>query len=172
MQTGPGEPGRWEIVEDDQTPDGRALAQVSRDPSANRFPLLIYMPTVPADVEVRAKLRPVAGRIDQAGGLAVRLLDPDNYYVARANALEGNVRFYKVVDGKREQLAGANIPIASNRWHELILHARGERFTVTFDGEELFSVTDRTFGSPGKVAFWTKADSVTRFDSLVIKSLR
>ena len=80
--------------------------------------------------------------------MAVRLLDPDNYYVARANALEGNVRFYKVVDGKREQLAGANIPIASNRWHELILHARGERFTVTFNGEELFSVTDRTFALP------------------------
>ena len=173
MQTGPGEPGRWEIVEDD-TDTGRTGARPG-EPGSERQPFSapdLHGATCPADVEVRAKLRPVAGRIDQAGGLAVRLLDPDNYYVVRANALEGNVRFYKVVDGKREQLAGANIPIASNRWHELILHARGERFTVTFDGEELFSVTDRTFGSPGKVAFWTKADSVTRFDSLVIKSLR
>ena len=82
------------------------------------------------------------------------------------------MRFYKVVGGKREQLAGANLPVASNRWHELILRARGDRFTVTFDGEELFTASDRTFSSPGKVAFWTKADSVTRFDSLVIKSLR
>jgi hypothetical protein len=172
MQTGHGNPGRWETVEDDKALGGRALAQVSQDPTDNRFPLLIYMPTVPADVEVRTKLRPVSGKVDQAGGLAVRLLDPHNYYVARANALEGNVRFYKVVGGKRQQLAGANLPVASNQWHELILRAEGERFTVTFNGKELFTATDRTITSPGKVAFWTKADSITRFDSLEIKPLQ
>jgi hypothetical protein len=171
MQTGPGQPGRWEVVEDDQAPGGRALAQVSPDPTDSRFPLLIYMPTVPADVEVRTRLRPIAGKVDQAGGLAVRLLDPDNYYLVRANALEGNVRFYKVVGGKRQQLAGANLPVASNQWHELILRAQGDRFTVTFDGKELFAVTDQTITSPGKVAFWTKADSITRFDALEITPL-
>jgi hypothetical protein len=102
MQTGPGQSGRWEVVEDDQAPGGWALAQVSQDPTDNRFPLLIYMPTVPADVEVRTRLRPISGKIDRAGGLAVRLLDPDNYYVVQTNALEGNVRFYKVVGGKRQ----------------------------------------------------------------------
>lgn len=172
MQTGPGKPGRWEVVEDGKASGGRVLAQVSQDPTDGRFPLLIYMPTVPADVEVRTRLRPVSGKVDQAGGLAVRLLDPDNYYVARANALEGNVRFYKVVGGKRQQLAGANLPVASNQWHELILRARGERFTVMFDGKELFTATDQTITSPGKVAFWTKADSITRFDSLEIKPLQ
>ncbi len=172
MQTGPGEPGRWEVVEDDQASGGRAVAQVSPDPTDSRFPLLIYVPTVPADVEVRTRLRPIAGKVDQAGGLAVRLLDPDNYYVVRANALEGNVRFYKVIGGKRQQLAGANLPVASNQWHALVLRAQGERFTVTFDGKELFAATDRTITSPGKVAFWTKADSITRFDSLEITPLQ
>jgi hypothetical protein len=172
MQTGPGKPGRWEVVEDEQAPGGRALAQVSPDPTDSLFPLLIYMPTVPADVEVRTRLRPIAGKVDQAGGLAVRLLDPDNYYLVRANALEGNVRFYKVVGGKRQQLAGANLRVASNQWHELILRAQGDRFTVTFNGKELFAATDRTITSPGKVAFWTKADSITRFDSLEIKPLQ
>jgi hypothetical protein len=155
MQTGLGQPGRWEVVGDDKASGGRALAQMSQDPTDNRFPLLIYMPTVPADVEVRTRLRPIAGKVDQAGGLAVRLLDPNNYYVVRANALEGNVRFYKVVGGMRQQLAGANLPVASNQWPELILGAQGDRFTVTFNGEELFAATDRTFTSPGKVAFWT-----------------
>jgi hypothetical protein len=172
MQTGPGQPGRWEVVEDDKASGGRALAQVSQDPMDSRFPLLIYMPTVPADVEVRTRLRPISGKVDQAGGLAVRLLDPDNYYLVRANALEGNVRFYKVVGGKRQQLAGANLPVTSNQWHELALRARGERFTVTFNGKELFTATDQTIPSPGKVAFWTKADSITRFDSLEITPLQ
>jgi hypothetical protein len=172
MQTGPGQSGRWEIVEDDQAPGGRALAQVSQDPTDNRFPLLIYMPTIPADVEVRTRLRPIAGKVDQAGGLAIRLENQDNYYLVRANALEGTVRFYKVVGGKRQQLAGANLPVASNQWHELILRAEGERFTVIFNGKELFAATDPTITSPGKVAFWTKADSVTRFDTLDIKPLQ
>jgi hypothetical protein len=172
MQTGSGKPGRWEVVSDDKAPGGRGVAQVSTDPTDSRFPLLIYMPTVPANVEVRTRLRPVTGKVDQAGGVAVRLENQDNYYVVRANALEGNVRFYKVVGGRREQLAGSNTRVTSNQWHDLALRAQGERFTVSFDGRELFSTTDRTFMSPGKVAFWTKADSVTRFGSLSIKALQ
>jgi len=172
MLTGPGAPGRWEVVEDNGAAGGKAVAQVSTDPTAGRFPLLVYMPTVPADVEVKIKLRPISGRVDQAGGLAVRLVDPNNYYIVRANALEGNVRFYKVVGGNRRQLAGADLPIPTNEWHELTLRAQGDRFTVSFNGKELFSTRDQTFGSPGKVAFWTKADSVTRFDSLGVRALR
>jgi hypothetical protein len=51
------------------------------------------------------RFKPVTGTVDEAGGIAVRLSTPDDYYVARANALEENVRFYRVVKGKREQLA-------------------------------------------------------------------
>jgi hypothetical protein len=172
MQTGPGAPGRWQVVTDKEAAGGRAVAQVNQDRTDSRFPVLIYMRTVPADVEVSTRMRPVTGKVDQAGGVAVRLQDPNNYYIARANALEGNVRFYKVVGGKRQQLAGKEVRVASNRWHELKLRAQGDRFTVWFDDRELFSTADQTFSSPGKVALWTKADSVTRFDSLNIKALQ
>jgi len=171
MQTGPGAPGRWEVVADEEASGGRAVAQVSQDRTDGRFPLLVYMPTVAADVEASTRMRPVSGKVDQAGGLAVRLQDQNNYYIVRANALEGNVRFYRVVGGKRQQLAGKDIRVASNRWHGLKLRAQGDRFTVWFNDQELFSATDQTFKSPGKVAFWTKADSVTRFASLNIKAL-
>ena len=172
MQTGPGEPGLWEVVEESTASGGKAVAQVSQDRTENRFPLLIYMPTVPADIEVRTKVKPVAGRVDQAGGLAVRLQNQDNYYLVRANALEGNVRFYKVVGGRRQQLASAELPVAANAWHDLSLLAQGDRFTASFNGRNLFSTTDQSFRSPGKVAFWTKADSVTRFDTLRIRPLQ
>src|SRR5262245_13650478 len=105
MQMGPVAPGRWEVVVDTAAAGGRAVAQVSANATENRVPRLIYMPTVPADVEVRTRLRPISGHIDQAGGLAIRLIDPHNYYVVRANALEGNVRFYKVAGGQRQELA-------------------------------------------------------------------
>ena len=55
----------------------------------------------------------MAGKGDQAAGIAMRVIDPDNYYVVRANALEDNVRFYRMVKGKREQLEGANVKVSA-----------------------------------------------------------
>ena len=91
--------------------------------------------------------------------------------MVRANALEDNVRFYRVVNGRREQLEGANLKVTANEWHTLGLRAEGERFTVSYDGKTLFGVTDKTFTEAGGVALWTKADSITRFDQVKITPL-
>ena len=84
---------------------------MSKDRTDYRFPLAIYKPDSGKDVEVSARFKPVAGAVDEAGGIAVRLSTPGDYYVARANALEDNVRFYRVVKGKREQLASAKAKV-------------------------------------------------------------
>ena len=117
------------------------------------------------------RFKAVAGSVDRAGGVALRLVDPNNYYVARANALEDNVRFYRVSNGRRIEIAGANLKVSTNEWHTLGLKAEGESFTVTFDGKELYRATDRTITAAGRIALWTKADSVTRFDRIEIKTL-
>jgi hypothetical protein len=91
--------------------------------------------------------------------------------VARANALEDNVRFYRVVKGKREQLKGANIKVATNEWHPLELRAEDDRFTVSFDGKQLYTARDDAFAGAGRVGLWTKADSVTYFDAVAITPL-
>jgi hypothetical protein len=170
--TGGGKGGEWKVVEDATAEGKRALAQLNTDPTDYRFPLAIYMPTVPSDLEATIHFRPVSGKIDQAGGVVVRLVGRNNYYIARANALENNVRFYRVVAGRREQLATANVMVASGKWHTLSLRAQGQRFTVSFDGKVLHRARDTTFRAPGKVALWTKADSVTHFDWLEIKPLK
>src|SRR5262249_44486788 len=121
---------------------------------------------------VTIRFKPVSGKEDQAGGIAVRLTTPDDYYVVRANALEDNVRFYRVVKGRREQLAGANTKVASGQWHTLRLKADGDRFTVSFDGKELYTAQDKTSSGDGKIALWTKADSVTHFDKITITALK
>jgi hypothetical protein len=123
-----------------------------------------------ADVSVRFKA--ITGTVDRAGGLAIRLTDADNYYVVRANALEGNVNLYRVVKGGRQQIAGASAKVSSGEWHTLALRAEGVRLAVAYDGSSLFTVTDSTFSGLGKVALWTKADSVIRFDELVIRPLQ
>jgi hypothetical protein len=170
-RTGRGEDGAWSVVEDKTAEASQAIEQTSADRTDYRFPLAIPDSFSAADVAVEIRFKAVGGKIDQAGGIAVRLEDADNYYVARANALENNVRFYRVVNGRREQLEGANLRVTANEWHTLGLRAEGERFTVSYDGKALFSVTDKTFTQAGGVALWTKADSVTRFDQVRITTL-
>lgn len=168
--TGRGSRAKWVVVEDRGAAGGRALAETGNDPTDYRFPLAIH-DTAAKNVEVTIRFRAVEGRVDQAAGIALRLADPDNYYVVRANALEDNVNFYRVVKGNRQQISGARARVARNVWHTLTLRAEGDRFTVSLDDRQLFAATDRTFSNAGKVALWTKADSLTHFDSLTVTAL-
>ena len=172
MQTGSGAPGEWRAVEDPDAKGERVIEQSSTEAAGDRFPLLIRMATAPADVTVRVRMKPVSGATDRAGGLAVRLVDRNTYYLARVDARVGEVGFFKVVAGQQTPLAEASVPVASGSWHDLAITARGDQFTVSFDGRDLFVGTDTRIGTPGKVAFWTQADSVIRFDHLDVEDLR
>jgi hypothetical protein len=170
-RTGKGQPGRWEVVEDATAAGGRAMAQLSADSTDYRFPLAIYTATSAANVVMTARFKPVSGKVDQAGGVVVRFRDANNYYVARANALEDNVRFYRVVGGRRVELASAKVKVGPRQWHTLTLRAEADRFTVSFDDKPLHTTADKTFASPGRVGLWTKADSITHFDRIEITVL-
>jgi hypothetical protein len=170
-RTGQGEGGKWTVVSDPTATKGRAIAQISRDRTDYSFPLALYKPYSGKDLEISVRFKPVAGTVDRAGGIAVRLATPGDYHVVRANALDDNVRFYRMVQGKREQLASANAKVAANQWHTLALKAEGDRFTVSFDSDTLLSAQDRTLSDAAKVALWTKADSVTYFDTIAITPL-
>ncbi len=170
-QTGQGYPGQWSVTDDATAASRRTIEQVSTARVDHRFPLAIYNALEAVNVDVRVNFRTVGGWIDQAAGIAVRLHDADNYYVARANALEDNIRFYRVVRGRREQLAGANLQVTGEVWHSLGLRAQGSRFTVSYDDKVLFVAIDDTFDTAGKVALWTKADSITRFDQIEVTPL-
>src|SRR6185295_10117016 len=140
-RTGQGAIGQWTVVEDATAASKRAIEQSNTDRTDYRFPLAIYQPTSAKNVEVSLRFKPVAGRIDQAGGIAVRLSSANDYYVVRANALEDNVRFYRVTKGRREQIAGADIKVASGQWHTLGLKADNDRFTISYDGKTLYSAS-------------------------------
>jgi hypothetical protein len=170
-RTGSGAAGEWRVVADPGAAAQKAIAQTSRDTTDYRFPLAIYEAISAKNVDVVVRFKAVAGTVDQAGGIAVRLTTPDDYYVVRANALEDNVRFYRVVEGRREELQGSNTKVAGDQWHTLGLRAEGDRFTVSFDGKALYTALDKTLANPGKVALWTKADSVTHFDAIRVTPL-
>jgi len=170
--TGGGGPVIWVIVEDASAPSGaKVLAEQSADRTRDRFPIAILNDFSARNVEVSARFKPVSGTVDQAAGLMVRVVDGNNYYVARANALEDNVRLYRVVNGRRVQFAGADVNVPAGRWQELAVRIEGDRITVSLDGKALFSATDRTFVEAGRIGLWTKADSVTHFDEVKVAAL-
>jgi hypothetical protein len=169
-RTGQGKPGDWQVVEDATASQGKAIAQLSADATDYRFPLAVWQPLLARDLEASVRFKAIAGAVDRAGGLAVRLRDADNYYVVRANALEDNVNLYRVLQGRRQQITGASAKVPSGVWHTLGLRVAGDRLTVTFNGKDVLTASDRTFAGAGKVALWTKADSVTRFDRLEIQA--
>jgi hypothetical protein len=122
------------------------------------------------DFRLSVMCKPVAGKVDQACGLVFRYGDENNYYVARANALEDNVRFYHVLAGKRHELASWTGRVTSGIWHELRVDATGDRFQVFWDDQKVIESRDKTFMQSGKIRVWTKADSVTYFDDLSVEA--
>jgi len=169
--TGDGGAAEWQVIADPTAAGQKAIGQISKDTTDYRFPLAVYQPISAKDVDVTVRFKPVGGTVDQAGGIAIRLTTPGDYYVVRANALEDNVNFYRVVKGRRSQIKGVDAKVATGQWHTLGLRAEGDRFTVSFDGAPLFTTEDKIFANAGKVALWTKADSVTHFDAISITPL-
>jgi hypothetical protein len=170
-RTGQGGPSQWVVVDDATAASKRAIEQSSTDRTDYRFPLAIHQPVTAKNVEVSFRFKPIAGKVDQSGGIAVRVTSPNDYYLVRANALEDNVRFYRIVKGRREQLMTANVKVPGGAWHTLGLKAENDRFTVSFNGKALYSASDRTFSGAGRIALWTKSDSVTRFEQISIQVL-
>ncbi len=159
-KTGKGDP-KWEVVADDSAP---SKPHVLRQSGEATFPLCIKDDTRVKDGYVEVKFKPVSGKEDQAGGVIWRCRDADNYYIARANALEDNVTIYHTVQGKRVAFQNVNAKVAGGVWHTLRVDFIGNKFIVTFDGRKVIEAADNTISEAGMVGLWTKADSQTLFD--------
>jgi len=152
---------KWSVEKDNSAP---SKPNVLKQSGQATFPVCFKNDTNIKDGFVEVKFKPISGKEDQAGGVIWRLQDGNNYYIARANALENNVTIYHTIKGKRTEKKRTKMQVASGTWHTLRVDFNGNHFTVTFDGKHLFDVEDTTFTEAGKVGVWTKADSVTLFD--------
>jgi hypothetical protein len=159
-QTGSGA-AKWAVEKDNSAP---SKPNVLKQSGQATFPVCFKNDTSIKDGFVEVKFKPVAGKEDQAGGVIWRLQDANNYYIARANALENNVTIYHTIKGKRTEKKRAKMQVSSGAWHTLRVDFSGNHFTVTFDGKKALDWDDNTFKDAGKVGVWTKADSVTLFD--------
>jgi len=167
-----GPPGRWIVRSRADAPSPPAvLAQEDSSRSSSRFALAVATDALFGDARVDTQCLALAGSTDRACGLVWRLRDARNYYLARANALENNVRFYYVEDGSRHEVAGWTGPVSSCAWHTLRADMRGDHVEIYWDGQKVIDSRDSRFPSAGRVGLWTKADSRTLFDDLVVRGL-
>ncbi len=165
--TGAGGSPNWQV----QTVPRGSISEVSREAIEDRYPLCVLLNVRARDVEMSVEFTPLGGKVDQGAGLIVRVQNAKEYYLLRANALEDNVRLYRVAGGVRRQFAGIDIPVRSGRTQRLGLRVQGDLFTAFLDDRALFEARDATLSDGGSVGLWTKADSLISFSNLAIKTL-
>jgi hypothetical protein len=158
--TGRGSP-KWSVEADATAP---SRPNVLKQSGSGTFPWCVRSDASLADGYVEVKFKPLTGREDQAGGVVWRWKDGDNYYVARANALENNVSLYYTTNGRRNTIKYVDAPVPGNTWHALRVEFSGKRIRVVLDGKAYIETDDDHIAGAGAVGVWTKADSVTLFD--------
>src|SRR6266850_1892005 len=158
--TGRGSP-KWSVEADASAP---SKPNVLKQSGSGFFPWCVRPEVALENGYVEVKFKPLTGREDQAGGVVWRWKDGDNYYVARANALENNVSLYYTANGRRNTLKYVDAPVPGNTWHTLRVEFSGKRMRVILDRKQYIEMDDDHIAGPGAVGVWTKADSVTLFD--------
>ena len=158
--TGRGAP-KWSVEADVTAP---SKGKVLRQSGTATFPWCVRTDAKLSDGWVEVKFKPISGKEDQAGGVVWRWQDGDNYYVARANALENNVSLYYTERGSRKTLKYVNAPVAPAQWHTLRVDFAGTKIGVSLDGKRYIDFEDSHITGSGAVGVWTKADSITSFD--------
>lgn len=174
--SGAGAPGDWRIIVDTAPSAFPAispkatnrnvrhlLAQLSRDRTDSRYPMLILENETFNDFSLTTQFKIVDGMEEQMAGVAFRIQDERNYFYVRASALGQNVNFFKVQDGQLVGPIGGKADVPKGVWQELTIQCRGNEIRFSLNGKEVVPpLRDSTFSS-GKIGFWTKSDSVSYF---------
>src|SRR5215831_17372133 len=140
-KTGTGQE-KWTVEKDDTAP---SKPNVLKQSGQATYPVCLKDDTNLRDGFVEVKFKPISGKEDQAGGVIWRAKDSNNYYIARANALEDNVTIYHTINGRRTEKKRASMIVASNQWHTLRVDFQSSHFTVIFDGKKALDWDDETF---------------------------
>jgi hypothetical protein len=182
LVAGQGEPGDWKVMMEEVppllaplTPQAPSvsrrpvLAQLARDTTDEHFPLLMFDQETYDDFTLTTRFKIVEGKTEQMAGIAFRMQDAKNFFVVRASALGGNVRFYKVQEGVRYDPIGNDVKVSRAEWHELKIECKGSAIDISLDGRQVIPTLNDSSFKAGKIAFWTKSDSVSYFTDTLIR---
>ncbi|MHC4616682.1 MAG: family 16 glycoside hydrolase [Planctomycetota bacterium] len=168
---GRGKLAKWKIIKDDSAPSKSPVIAITENKNKGQtYNLLIAQDRKYNHVEMEIKVKAIRGKEDRGGGLIWRVQDAKNYYLARWNPLEENLRLYVVQDGRRRQLASVDVTVDPTSWHEIEIEQEEAQIEVDFNGHTAIEFEDETFLEAGMVGLWTKADAASAFNEFYIET--
>lgn len=154
--------GQWAVVRDGTN---SVLGQLRQAPSGVQL-AVVEGPSF-ADLVLSVRVRLLEGA--RSAGVVWRYRDADNYYLARLDLQEQDVRIYRVVAGQRTRLEEEDdLELEAGAWHVLKVEHRGTRMRLLINGVPVGDARDRTGQEAGAVGLWT-SDSAAWFDDLSVQ---
>jgi len=164
--------GDWQVLATDRAKSPpHVFAQVMAKGAEHAYKVVLLKEIIASDLNLAVSFLPIQGQADMGGGLIWRAADDRNYYLARANPLEQNIRVYRVVKGVRHILENFDQTIDVRQWHTMRVTHRGCRVNIFYDDKQVFDLCDKTFHA-GMIGLWTKSDAVTYFDDLQLQHVK
>jgi hypothetical protein len=159
--------GHWGITHDPDAPSPPGVYRQDERRAPLDAPRVLVSNLVFRDVSLRVRCRPDSGATGEGCGLVFDARGSDDYFVARADAIEGAVRLVHVRGGEEREVASAPALVTPHVWHDLSVRTRAERVVVDWDGAHVLDAVDWT-RQGGKIGLTTTADAVTSFDDLEV----
>jgi len=164
--------GNWQVLATDRAKSPpHVFAQLMAKGAEHAYKVVLIKEAIASDLNLEVSFLPIQGQADMGGGLIWRAADDRNYYLARANPLEQNIRVYRVVKGVRHLLENFDQIIDVKRWHTVRITHQGCRMIIFYDDKQVFDLCDKTFHA-GMIGLWTKSDAVTYFDDLQLQHVK
>jgi hypothetical protein len=154
--------GQWTVVRDGTN---GVLGQLRQGQSGVQL-AVVEGPSF-ADLELSVRVRLLEGA--RSAGVVWRYRDAENYYLARLDLREQDVRIYRVVAGQRTRLEEEDgLELQAGSWNVLKVEHRGTRMRLLINGVPVADARDRTGQEAGAVGLWT-SDSTAWFDDLSVQ---
>jgi hypothetical protein len=164
--------GNWQVLATDRAKSPpHVFAQIMAKGAEHAYKVVLIKEVIAFDLNLEVSFLPIQGQADMGGGLIWRATDDRNYYLARANPLEQNIRVYRVVKGIRHLLENFDQTIDVRQWHTLRVTHQGCRVNIFYDDKQVFDLCDKTFHD-GMIGLWTKSDAITYFDDLQLQHVK
>jgi hypothetical protein len=154
--------GQWSVVRDGTN---SVLGQLRQGQSGVQL-AVVEGPSF-GDLVLSVRVRLLEGA--RSAGVVWRYRDADNYYLARLDLREQDVRIYRVVAGQRTRLEEEDgLELQADSWNMLKVEHRGTRMRLLINGVPVADARDRTGQEAGAVGLWT-SDSTAWFDDLSVQ---